>query len=1767
VVENSEAAGGSRHLYTFAGGAPDTMALYTGSSPDRTTKIALPNGAEVIDFEVKLSGASSTGWSSVGVDVRDEWMSGTSSGTDARSDSLSLAMDSRTSTFFGHGPIEDVSSQSTAWLDNGSFSIVQPHLSNSTENRFNPQQQVSSNAFSAQSQGAILKHHDWLFSSKWSGSTFSNVVERLWPNNATRESTIHLEQAGCSLPQVHPSSYYGMYGFRDWTVTPDEMLYGILSGYRYHYGNTIQTQYQKVVVMDIRYDDIWTCIDTYDLAPSFGDYSGISYDRVEDKIWVVHNSQRKLVSYEFEANSQFTRGTQMYTYQSSSTHDCGKSGGMVRGLAVHGNLFFMRCKDASSTWTTTDVLNAWAVGSTSALVAQSGTRTIPQIGYGLMYDGERLNTVDCGMYYWGSTTLYFRQYGAGMAYPTNPAPGTSTWIAEPIITSSDVLSVNMETKWSAAATGDRVDYWVSADNGTHWEAVESNNTIHFSHPGNELRWKLQLIGSTPISWWVNLEYSTAYQTTGSWLSPPIPTGTEVGKVKPSWSADLPSGTTLSAFVSNDNGSTWQPATNGANTDFTNDGNILRYNIELTSNSDQITPTVDFFTLDYLEGFPDRVELDIGDDGTWDWKGLTFLGDSSVVASDDSTVGSDVSDAPTLVQALNQHAIRNGVGTTDIPIAVRAHSSGRILLSDLDLSYRLQTRVLDASLDGGVLSPDGDWRTLSVRIAPGDEVNSIEKALITFEHPSGNDSVIEWLANDICGMLDSGEGRLGFDSANCTSVEDAFGTVSLRLPIKSTWLWNDANDVEVKVTVDDNFGRAITNWETKHLDLRIENDIQLDGMRVYDETGRELLSHDWVRGGYNLTFSGGIHFEGTQLTPQAGQFMLRIIGQNVTYDGDPIGEAVLMHEEANPSHGSYSITFTSPRESSPGGMQFLVQVFNMSNGSVFANPIYNTIRLILDGNSPLVLSATPIDGAEMHKGPPSPGGQAVSIVIQDSVDPPSQVNLHYWLGCTSRHEMCSDTDFDGMPDEIEYRNKVLTTPDTQAGGINIFEGLIDDSMLIHGEKVSFYVDGKDGQQNNVAMGGTPVCLDDGTDCDWSNSLVNYQIREEFEPLLVIDNSTIIGHDDYSPLHPGIPYNLILQLSDGNGWQDIGGLQLALGGDFSDSETSIWMEFSSLEDGTPIMHVESGGEGLAVSNLYSAVVLDPENETLLMVNMRFQLTWEFPEVWDTDGVERFIPKLEVWDRSCSEIEDVPCHTKADGLGNDWWSLDNDLRFDTQQGHISAIELRNGNNHYTGGQEESLVGAGQVLRFTGRVMFSEDSTPAPAGAFNVVLGDYDHLWETRPQEGGFFRMDFIVPSVRSGHLDLYATMSDMPGFATDSTNSPPRLQLAVDSTPPVIESVTVATISSGGSAPLNLVSALPINLELSDDNGFNVEDSAIFHYVMQAGASEVSRGSMEFDDFLIIDDKLIWLGEIDLTDNGATKVLPSYTIHGWVTGADAAGNPFISEGNTESSPIGIWSFIWSGPEVDLRDANSSVFWDEPSPNAGDTVTLNIKGKSMNGVQGTLRFILEENQNGDWVDVGEASVLVGAVNPFHTTIDYDVDAQGKDNVLNFRLRMLDGDTELDRLTISPLLLTEEVDRDWSAVSSQVSDSKLSVVLYFIMLFAASYGIWMMVLYRKAISTDEEEELDHTGVVNLDMQGKIAPAIPAGFTPGITPNQPLQVAATLPPPMPVNTVAAPAPSVTPIAPIVNEAPPIPEEGLPKGWTEEQWKHYGSKWLSERAKK
>jgi len=214
----------------------------------------------------------------------------------------------------------------------------------------------------------------------------------------------------------------------------------------------------------------------------------------------------------------------------------------------------------------------------------------------------------------------------------------------------------------------------------------------------------------------------------------------------------------------------------------------------------------------------------------------------------------------------------------------------------------------------------------------------------------------------------------------------------------------------------------------------------------------------------------------------------------------------------------------------------------------------------------------------------------------------------------------------------------------------------------------------------------------------------------------------------------------------------------------------------------MYLESGGLGLAVSNLYSDYTLVDGNQSIIDLNIRFQLTWHFPEEMDTDGVSTYIPVIEVSDWPCYVDILEPCFAERGGLGNDEWSLDNDLRFDLDPGHFTAIDLATGQNLYNEEGEQRTIAAGQVVRVNGRILFSEDHAPAPEGAFDIVVGNLELEWRAVPREGGEFTVDILVPNVRSGHLDMFAWLENLPGLATDQTPEPPRILLEVDGVLPV-------------------------------------------------------------------------------------------------------------------------------------------------------------------------------------------------------------------------------------------------------------------------------------------------------------------------------------------------------------------------------------------------
>ncbi|MEC9161404.1 MAG: hypothetical protein VX919_01270, partial [Candidatus Thermoplasmatota archaeon] len=123
-------------------------------------------------------------------------------------------------------------------------------------------------------------------------------------------------------------------------------------------------------------------------------------------------------------------------------------------------------------------------------------------------------------------------------------------------------------------------------------------------------------------------------------------------------------------------------------------------------------------------------------------------------------------------------------------------------------------------------------------------------------------------------------------------------------------------------------------------------------------------------------------------------------------------------------------------------------------------------------------------------------------------------------------------------------------------------------------------------------------------------------------------------------------------------------------------------------------------------------------------------------------------------------------------------------------------------------------------------------------------------------------------------------------------------------------------------------------------------------------------------------------------------------------------------------------------------------------------------------------------------------------------------------------------------------------------------------------------------LDTGAEHDLTSGAVSEAEIQAALAqsieplptpapgPVMPAGRPPmaavpkGLPPlGAPLPAgrppAAKPLPPLPAPAVAPPLPALPPAQPAV---PPVPAEGLPEGWTMEQWQHYGQQWLVKNGR-
>ena len=162
----------------------------------------------------------------------------------------------------------------------------------------------------------------------------------------------------------------------------------------------------------------------------------------------------------------------------------------------------------------------------------------------------------------------------------------------------------------------------------------------------------------------------------------------------------------------------------------------------------------------------------------------------------------------------------------------------------------------------------------------------------------------------------------------------------------------------------------------------------------------------------------------------------------------------------------------------------------------------------------------------------------------------------------------------------------------------------------------------------------------------------------------------------------------------------------------------------------------------------------------------------------------------------------------------------------------------------------------------------------------------------------------------------------------------------------------------------------------------------------------------------------------------------------------------------------------------------------------------------------------------------------------------------IEFRLLVLVDDVEMDRKTLDPLLVKEETIRDGAALALQAQEGTFSIVLYLIALVSLSLAMWLLVMNRRIRSGELEPGAeDQTEEVLEELNlSKTLPQIDLNIPPPSGLVIPSPQAAPAP-------VVAPTPSETVRAP-----PPIPPTGLPQGWTQEQWSHFGWQFVEAMKK-
>ena len=846
--------------------------------------------------------------------------------------------------------------------------------------------------------------------------------------------------------------------------------------------------------------------------------------------------------------------------------------------------------------------------------------------------------------------------------------------------------------------------------------------------------------------------------------------------------------------------------------------------------------------------------------------------------------------------------RYGLSTTggvhNIPLPFTSDTPGgiQVTIEGLNTSSSVELLSMNMLTDVLTLTPSQRWQTMETTF----DIFSSSATSARLDVVGGGNAATWLLPLNGGSPIGTGDSHLvELHPTNAVSSSLSGTTLTMNLTFRIEPSWDDSDTIQVSTRLL--LSSGILSIPASHTwgglgTQGFENDLEIKQVTFRDSQNIELDPTDYyLKAGSTIQIDVQIGFEGMESV-------------DAFADGDAIVEFYrgedMVANTTTINGNMWSFTDNVPFTFGVAVWHFEVKPLNGS-GTTPASVFTRTFHI--DSISPQVLDVN-MDRYD-HRIPSTT--QTIQIQISDQPVLPDNIYAMVW------REWADDDNFNQWPDEGEYQQTALYTPNNLSSLIGQYTLMMDDTGGSLGQKVSVYLNGSDNAGHPLENGGSNIP---------GEQLFMYQLATDGAPT-VASNAFSFEGGKKPWMHPEMPYVFAVDISEPNGGSDLSTVVVELASNQGSDPLPIQWDFMTGNCTTTSPHVMiedcemRGANGPA----------DPyERDMTLHVEMK--LAWTTPDLGET----RREPGIRVIDRAGQEVfHAFPEHR---------WRFSAAMEIPEES--VSLILSQGtllGDGARLAPNSPLEVAGAVVFAETGLIPDFECEVDVLFAGSTTTASSLDGIWSVAlqaPSTTMTTPMTWSIGCLQAQGID-----------ATDQETS--VRWIIVDGTGP--EPVEVSN-----PRPTSVLEpeSHEVRILLSEAGGLEAESLELVWWVEEKATGDRLRNGVEPLTLVGTDIsglRLEVVGSFDLSEITPEMLENRLSVHILVTGRDLADNEVLGLGGTPSgSTVGVWDMVWLKPEFSIQ--SSSISYSRLLVEVGQTSIVTAYVENTGSLNGSVEVIFTE-------------------------------------------------------------------------------------------------------------------------------------------------------------------------------------------------------------------